>query len=1016
MRKILSFITLALFGAALFAQPTVKDIAINNNGIDRVIVEKLDVSGALGYAGMNRYRVFVDMEETAGLLYVTGDSYTSQMYFRTSGGTVGYYNTPIYGGVYGNSLGAFLFGISPELEYDSYLSAGARSMTEVAVPYSKNTAGFIAGTVYGTGGVGMAAAANSFGSANSTVNFESDLANGASYGPDLSALPAGSPGLQGPDTDNIVMIGQFTCDGEFEFNINVGTSAGTEVAIQYNSVEANEAPAAEIIDPANGANIFSNRMVEFTVSSSDPNTNPAFSQVTNVEYRVNGGAPVSIGASSTFMVNSGEPSSTLQLEVRATDNGGLTGDWSSVYSYNVVKEIISPSISSLDQDLATVLEGEVVTFTVVYDAGSTDNSPVIEWFVDNVSEQSSASAIFAWIADIVDPVVEVRVVVTTDEGTPAEASTTVKVISSSASYELGTIEEFCYESNTVCIPVTNIAAFANDVTGFDMDILYDATLLVPTGQVTVNVNPGGASMDNTEYHYNIVTPGVMHLSVALDNSSSVDDVWSGVNRELFCVQFAKTASWTSTSTTSIGAENIIESYRNSVSDPKVASAGTYSTIVDNNYMGFVKFWADFSGLYSADPYDLDIETFIGNAAGTYSVTTATDGSFAYDITNGAEITIEKDVAVSATEANLMTVYNGYDGYLTAQLLVNDARFQPAAIQMIAMDVNRDGVISAGDLSQINQRGTRMITYFRADGVTGGSDDVDWRFINEKQLIDDLGYRVSTTFPEDDGLGYSKYRVPSVPASFDLSASFGNDLSCPVIIDDKNTYFGILLGDVDGTYKNLAPEGRLKSLEVASVVFDLSDATYEEDFVDVPVKYMGEENVKSFSFGMDYNRAELTLQTIASLDSDVEALYNDDGDYLYLVSYSLESYNVKEAIFSIRFYAPNGINANDIMDATAFINGVKVSSNVTKSVENTTGIANIEKGMRIYPNPASEVLFLEVEEEVSLQIVDVQGRVVANRTNVIGKESIDIAGFSAGVYMLELSNDTQTVVKRIVVLK
>ncbi len=489
-----------------------------------------------------------------------------------------------------------------------------------------------------------------------------------------------------------------------------------------------------------------------------------------------------------------------------------------------------------------------------------------------------------------------------------------------------------------------------------------------------------------------------------------------MNRELFCVQFAKTASWTPTASTSIGADNIIESYRNSVSDPKVASAGTYSTIVDNIYMGDVRFWADYSGLYSADPDDLDIETFISNMAGDYSVTTATDGSFAYDITNGTEITIEKDVANSATEANLMTVYNGYDGYLTAQLLVNDARFQPTAIQMIAMDVNRDGVVSAGDLSQINQRGTRMITYFRADGVLAGEQGVDWRFINEKQLIDDLGYRLSTTFPEDDGLGYSKYRVPSVPASFDLSDVFGNDMSCPVIIDDKNTYFGILLGDVDGTYKNLTPEGRLKSLEAASVVFDLSNATYEEDFVDVPVRYMGEENVKSLSFGMDYNRAEMTLQTIASLDGDVEALYNDDGDYLYLVSYSLESYNVEEAIFSIRFYAPNGINANDIMDANAFINGLKVSSGVTKSVDNTTSIKNFESSMRIYPNPASEVLYLEVAEEVSLQIVDVQGRVVANRSNVIGKESINIEGFSAGVYMLHLSNDNQTVVKRIVVLK
>jgi len=1002
MKKIFISIFATLFAVAAFGQLKVDTYPINSaNGMENLIVEQIDAS-TIG-AGYVAYRVYLDLADGVEVISVFGEQAVGIPISITS--STSFYNDGSANVVYGNLLQAALYALPgyENTQYDTYVTLGGAATNRIGVPLSVDANGYVAGTPISTA---------SGDEANIAFPGGADYVPNAIVGGGWNA-PGGSSAL-GYGTDNILYIAQFTTDGDLNFQFTALTTLGAPTAsdvLSYSSVEENIAPTAEITDPTSG-NVFSDRPLTFLVAVDDPNNDPAFDEVTTLEYRINSGSPVT-SALLTEITIPAQPEGPLTLEVRATDEAGLVGNWSSVYSYTVVREQIAPEVT-LTADDYEVLEGEEILFTASITDGSLAVNSIV-WTIDGTVVTGANAATYNWTSDVVGATVPVRVDVSSPDGSAFD-EITVKVISGDASYELGSVEEFCYESNTVCIPVKNIVAFGADVIGFDMDITYNPAMLVPTGQVIVLDNPGGANMDNTEIHTNIVTPGVMHLSIALDNTSSVDDVWSSIDRDLFCVQFAKTSNWTPTSSETIGAVNIIESYRNSVSDTKVASAGTYTTTVDNNYYGFVKFWADYSPLYSDDPLDLDIETFINSTSEAYSVTTAADGSFAYDITRGTEMEITKDVANAARESALMTVFNGYDGYLTSQLLVNDARFQPTAIQMIAMDVNRDGVVSAGDLSQINQRGTRMITYFRAEGVLSGADGVDWLFINEKQLLDSMDMRMSATFPEDDGQGYSKYRVPEVPATFDLAESFGNDLSCPVMIDGNTTYLGILLGDVDGTYTELAPEGRLKTLETASVVFDLSNATYEEDFVDVPVQYVGEEVVKSMSFGLEYNRAEMSLQTIASLDGNVEALYNDDVDYLYLVSYSLEGYNVDEPVFSMRFYAPNGVDTDDFSEVAGFINGDEVATVVTMANENATAIQSFETGLKIYPNPATEYLNIEVSENVNMEIIDVQGRVLVQRTNVIGVERIDINEFKAGVYMLKLSNDDHSVVKRVVIQK
>jgi len=100
----------------------------------------------------------------------------------------------------------------------------------------------------------------------------------------------------------------------------------------------------------------------------------------------------------------------------------------------------------------------------------------------------------------------------------------------------------------------------------------------------------------------------------------------------------------------------------------------------------------------------------------------------------------------------------FDAFLTRKVLLNDVSFIPSVFQAVAMDVNMDGVISAGDLSQINQRAVLMIPEFKqqwnydlaGNHIPGTGPSKDWLFIDQSTITSNPLYSISTTYPNNDG--------------------------------------------------------------------------------------------------------------------------------------------------------------------------------------------------------------------------------------------------------------------------
>ena len=188
----------------------VDSIPVQQNGIEYVIIEKMDASGI--EKNMITYRIFIDLEIDYRFQLITGTSELGEMYFKTTGK---WYNTPVSGHFLGDSINGLMIekNILPNLNFDSFLTAGLSADDRMGVPYFESHKGYIRKYLSNTlifpdldlSMFDKNPSTENFVTSNGTISFNPTLVKG---------------GVKGPYQSNIVMIGQFTTDGIFEFKIN----------------------------------------------------------------------------------------------------------------------------------------------------------------------------------------------------------------------------------------------------------------------------------------------------------------------------------------------------------------------------------------------------------------------------------------------------------------------------------------------------------------------------------------------------------------------------------------------------------------------------------------------------------------------------------------------------------------------------------------------------------------------------------------------------------------------------
>ena len=80
----------------------------------------------------------------------------------------------------------------------------------------------------------------------------------------------------------------------------------------------------------------------------------------------------------------------------------------------------------------------------------------------------------------------------------------------------------------------------------------------------------------------------------------------------------------------------------------------------------------------------------------------------------------------------------------------------------------------------------------------------------------------------------------------------------------------------------------------------------------------------------------------------------------------------------------------------------------------TGLDDVAvKRIAVYPNPVKDLLYInhDLESIDVLQLVDISGRIIVEKTNFVEK-SINVSSLAKGVYLLKLTKDGQTDIRKI----
>lgn len=587
------------------------------------------------------------------------------------------------------------------------------------------------------------------------------------------------------------------------------------------------------------------------------------------------------------------------------------------------------------------------------------------------------------------------------------------------SYAFIETRQICFMDG-FCMPVTTITPVLG-INGYNFVVQYDKDKVVPTGNITVSNDlllpfiPNGQNASFiTDYSTAInEIDGTISIAIYFNAAGGPDAVFTGMGN-VCCIEFVKTISFLPADTALFSFDEIVESYPSAASQYKTGTSANFISFTNNLLHGSLKFWSDYSPIKydSLNSSAYLITNILGCNQTANSVQPDLSGHFTYNVTNGNTIDIKRDIA---STTNVHSVINSQDSYFTALTSIKGTQligWTPSVFQMIAMDANRDGLVTAGDATQINQRAVGAINQFNQANSSG----IDWSFIANYELANSPQYLISGTFPEDDGSGYSKYRIPIVGVCQPVQIL--NATSCPIIQDE--TYIGVLIGDVDGNYKYIAPDGLIKNNDLdplPQIIIDFTKSTFENGEIRIPVSLKADLLITSFDFEFLLKDSMTDSPMRIESSNDLNYNHNLSGNSFSAAVYSLNALP-RENTISIVINSDNPVSfeSNDFAEALSLVNGKPAEMLIITNSNAKTLNEISPEIIHIYPNPVSTTLYIDLADaESDIKIYHINGNLLYEKS-CSSKQilPIDVSNFSSGIYLLKVYSGKSVLTKKIAI--
>ncbi len=801
----------------------------------------------------------------------------------------------------------------------------------------------------------------------------------------------------------------------------------TSSSLSFTSA-ANQAPTVTVTAPTTTV---AGTVLTFTASASD--VDGTVSQVeffvNNVSVGVDNSSPYSV--TYTAVLGSGQT-----VKAVATDNLGLTGT-SNIVTMNVLANvppavaITAPTSSAVISSYASAAaaSGAGASLTsVTFTANATDSDGTVtqvEFFVNGASVGVDATSPYSVSWNSTSGTKTVVAKATDSNGAITTSSTLTLVINDllALPYEVKAVSQTCDQA-TYCVPVAAASTYTVDnVKGYDVVINYDATKVAPVVNPSTgyNVTVFNTLVNSTlvETAASVSSPGVLNLSLYFNGAAPASAEFAGTG-DIFCVEFTRLAGFLPVDSSAVSVSFLQESYITGVQTKPVTTRKMYST-TQQNYLANLTFWSDNSPIsYDVASPNAYLVTNVYGATGSTvnnpnaPVTPNVTGQFTHNLTNGTSIQISRDIN---NLNSVQLLVNAADAVIGKTLLINTLA-APSVYQVMALDVNLDGVVSAGDLSQLKQRATLAIPEFMQawnydnNGVSNGQASKDWVFVDVTRVAT-AAYQISATYPANDGVGYSKGKVPVAPFILPTNVSnyTANSSTCPTV--GTENYKGIMLGDVNGSYAAFTADGILKTNQTDYILVDLNNVIVEGTKVSVPVSFISEEPVNAFDIALQVNENKLTYVSNedTQLGSESESFYNgDDKTYRY-TALNMNEFTSNARVSYITFETVDGkISEKDLTAELGLLNGKLTEVRFSKSAE--LGDNTID----IYPNPSNGMFTVMSNLDGRVDIIDITGKLVHPGALVKANQvmEVNMPELSAGVYFVRFYSNDALTSKRIVI--
>lgn len=347
-------------------------ILLAQNGLENIIVEKYYVTDAADSAGSAgnlpvgsvTYRVYADMLPGYQLQVVYGTS--SPLHELRFATTTSFFNNEFLG----NSSPTFskFNAAKNTLMLDSWLSVGAAAAGQFGILKSEDNG--IATVVNQDGllqnndpsaGIPLITQDGLQSGTTSSVTFvgisaaELEVFNNISGYGNLFSTTNGAysslAGATGPTASNRILIGQFTTNGDFSFELNLQLRApnnsienyvarnpvGNEIQLGSLVYPLNVTPVVSINNPSNGSTFNQGDVVSVTALANDPD-----GTITQVEFFANG-ISLGVDAVAPYSINLNAFAGSINLTAEATDDLGAA-TLSAPVTINVLSNI-HPSVA-----------------------------------------------------------------------------------------------------------------------------------------------------------------------------------------------------------------------------------------------------------------------------------------------------------------------------------------------------------------------------------------------------------------------------------------------------------------------------------------------------------------------------------------------------------------------------------------------------------------------------------------------------------------------------------------------